>query len=182
MTSGPENAAAARAVAAMTDRSDQPLKSAVPDDFVAVMGYRPEIRADAAGQEHLIKPSGSCSSPIGDAWSIFKAACQSHDLGYDLLRYAAVRGGELGPWARRAIDDQLARDMRSHCAVSGGAKCGPLVVSADAGVRFNSWRQGHGVPVRENGVAYGVAAALIVLALVVPLRRDRWMRLLGVLR
>lgn len=115
VTSGPENQAAAHAVAVATGRADGTGADLVPPDFAEVMGYTPELVLDGVGVR-VIDPAGNCSSPAGSAGYDFDRACRFHDYGYDLLRYAADRGGELGPWARMAIDDQFGVDLRAHCA------------------------------------------------------------------
>lgn len=177
-----ENPAAARAVSALTGVSatsvpaGAPISDVIPADFAAVMGYQPKLITDASGSARWVKPAGTCSSPF-EVWKRFETACQTHDLGYDLLRYAAVTGGELGPWARKAIDHRLVDDMQARCAESGSATCGVLAATGDAVVRINSWRQGWGVPASEDGTPYVVAVAVIVAAFVVPLRRARWAEL-----
>jgi hypothetical protein len=119
--------------------------------FRAVMGYRP-APARLAGDPALraVKPSGACSSPLGATTFHFGLACKAHDLGYDLLRFAARTGQPLGPEARRRLDDQLERDLRAQCAASGrGARrsaCDALAGVYADGARLNSWRQRYGTP------------------------------------
>ncbi|MFC5141353.1 hypothetical protein ACFPK1_24155 [Actinomycetospora rhizophila] len=141
---GPEDAATARAVAALTgpDRTAVPLPPSFPADPRA--DHRPVV---VAGK--LLDPRGSCSSPVALP-AAFDDACRAHDLGYDLLRHAAARGGPLGPWARRAIDAQLARDLAAACG-GEGPRCRLLAGVADVAVAVNSWRQGWSVPVVEHG-------------------------------
>lgn len=137
---GPEDAPTARAVAALT--GPDPTAVPLPASFRA--DHRPVV---VAGR--LIDPQGSCSSPI-DLPEAFDDACRAHDLGYDLLRHAAAQGGPLGSWARRAVDDQLARDLSAACA-GRGHRCHLLAGLADLAVTANSWRQGWSVPVVEHG-------------------------------
>lgn len=144
---GPEDVAAARAVAVLTGpgRAD----AQVPADFVDELGYRPA--RSATGPEN---PTGGCSAPISLP-AAFTEACRAHDLGYDLLRYAARHGAPLGAWAREAVDAQLARDLETACdARSAGAGCHLWAELADVVVGVNSWRQGQGVPVVESAVPY----------------------------
>ncbi|GAA4908315.1 hypothetical protein EV188_101976 [Actinomycetospora succinea] len=137
---GPEDAESARAVAELTGPDRTAV--AIPASFAA--GDRPVV---VGGK--LLDPRGSCSSPV-DLPASFDDACRAHDLGYDLLRHAAAQGGPLGPWARRAIDEQLARDLSAACE-TGPARCHVLAGVADLVVAVNSWRQGWSVPVVEHG-------------------------------
>lgn len=151
---GPEDVAAAHAVAVLTGPGR--MGTQVPADFVDELGYRPS--ESATGPEN---PTGGCSAPI-DLPAAFVDACRAHDLGYDLLRYAARRGAPLGAWAREAVDAEFARDLASSCdAPSAAPGCHLLAGLADAVVGINSWRQGEGVPVVESAVPY--VATVIVL-------------------
>lgn len=183
MTNGPESRAVAEAVDALTHAgvtsgsgpaatNTKSLTEIIPADFADVMGYQPKSVATENGHEMLIKPSGDCSAPGPDhLWASFESACQTHDLGYDLLRYAAQAGGELGPWARSAIDDQFSATVHSQCDEPAGREdlgCHALAGIATTAVSLNSWRQGDGVPVSEDGAPYAAAAAVIFLALAGP--------------
>ena len=167
-TSGPKSRAAAHAVAVVSGLADGDSATAIPVDFPDVMGYQPvEMRTPDGAL--VIKPTGDCSSAFGATTFDFDLACKQHDLGYDLLRYAARTGGELGPWARRAIDDQLAVAMDEQCAASdGGPGCRAAAWISSHAVQANSWRQGQGVPVSEQGAPYAVAGGLIVAAVAGP--------------
>lgn len=174
--SAPENPAAAHAVAVLTGPppSDAAaLAAAIPADFAAVSGYDPVAVADPVavpgsvavtgpdGSVRLVDPAGGCSW-LGDTAYDFGSACRAHDLGYDLLRYATAKGGELGPWARRAVDDRFAADLRDRCAaVEGGRSCAALARVTAGAVGFNSWRQGYGNPGDEAVWPYLVSAVLI---------------------
>jgi hypothetical protein len=142
---GPEDPESARAVADLTgpDRAGTRL----PASFLAAADQRPVV---VGGM--LLDPGGSCSSPIALP-PAFDDACRAHDLGYDLLRHAAARGGTLGSWAREALDDRLARDLGAACDTTGGdpRRCRLLAGVADVVVSVNSWRQGWSVPVVEHG-------------------------------
>ncbi|WP_116951487.1 hypothetical protein [Jiangella endophytica] len=173
----PENEPAAHAVAVLTARpggsggaggAGGDLAAGLPADFAEVMGYRPVPVTDPDGSAHLIDPDGGCSW-LGDTTYAFGRACRSHDLGYDLLRYATAKGGELGPWARRAIDGRFAADLRERCAeTDGGAGCAALARVTTGAVGFNSWRQGFGNPGAEPVWPYLVSGVLILGAAAGP--------------
>ena len=168
-TTGPESRAAAHAVAVVSGLADGDPATAIPADFQDVMGYEPVETTAPNGAPMHVKPSGGCSSAFGATTFDFDLACKQHDLGYDLLRYAARTGGELGPWARRAIDDQLAAAMDEQCAASNGEPaCRAVAWISNRAVQANSWRQGQGVPVSEQGAPYAVAGVLIVAAVAGP--------------
>ncbi|TDD71555.1 hypothetical protein E1262_05215 [Jiangella aurantiaca] len=199
--SAPENERAAHAVAVLTGGSGVPagvgasggvgtlgragasggeVAAVLPADLAAVVGYEPLVVTDPDGSVHVTDPDGGCSW-LGDTTYGFDRACRSHDLGYDLLRYATAKGGELGPWARRAIDERFAADLRSRCAeVDGGAACSALARLTTSAVGFNSWRQGYGNPGSEAVWPYLVSAVLIAGAAAGPsiaVRcRQRWSR------
>lgn len=137
------NAVAAPAVRALT--SDSAL--ALPQGFEAARGYRPETVRLPSGSLVSVAPGGGCSSPIGGSEFGFTDACREHDLGYDLLRYAAADGEPLGPWARRAVDAEFARQLRSQCHGLGCRLTAEMYIGV---VKFNSWRQGYGVPRAET--------------------------------
>ena len=120
-------------------------------------------------------------------------AAEQHDLGYDLLRHAAVVGHPLPGSARRAIDDQLETTMRASCSVGGHPtpstaarlRCTAWAEVAMAAVRSNSWRQGWSVPghesvasIAEGSGAVGTAGAASVLLVggAGPTRRRRTVR------
>lgn len=78
--------------------------------------YTPELRLTKAGLR-AADPKGSCSSKVwlfgpGDTGRSFNFsdACDTHDYGYDLLRFF-----DIGGQARRDVDNQLARDMNADC-------------------------------------------------------------------
>ncbi|WP_245552317.1 alpha/beta-hydrolase family protein [Nocardia aobensis] len=141
----PESTAAADAVRALT--GDRPALAVIPADFAATQGYRP---MQLAGMP--VDPSGECSSPI-PLPAEFDTACKAHDLGYDLLRYAEVRGHPLGPWARRAIDNALETRMFAACDSRGDllarTRCTTMATIATAAVDLNSRRQNYAAPMPE---------------------------------
>jgi hypothetical protein len=97
---------------------------------------------------------------------LFEPACRTHDLGYDLLRFASDSGGELGPGARRALDRNLTRDLRAACATEPDAVPGCAVAAevASVAVRVNSWRQQYRAPSPESPlpILLSVGAAVAV--------------------
>jgi hypothetical protein len=140
---GHSNAVVTPAVQALTSDSELVL----PHGFEAARGYRPEVVRLPSGTLVPVAPEGGCSSPIGGSEFNFTDACREHDLGYDLLRYAAADGESLGPWARQAVDAEFARQLRSQCH---GLGCRAMAEVYIGVVRFNSWRQGYGVPRAET--------------------------------
>ena len=74
----------------------------------------------------------------------FTVACDTHDLGYDLLRFFRIGGG-----ARAAVDRLFGSDMRYDCSTRSWLFKGNCYVAAgiySVGVRANSAREGYGVP------------------------------------
>ncbi|RVW04707.1 hypothetical protein [Rhodococcus spongiicola] len=156
-----ESSTAARAVQHLTSPASASDSTAVPADFTALLGYQPK-EVDGV----MVNPHGACSSPV-PLPAEFDTACKAHDLGYDLLRYAHLTGGELGPWARNALDAQLDRRMHAACDTRerDRASCFALANIATTAVSVNSRRQGYGVPIDEPWIRYGLAGALGVLGL-----------------
>lgn len=166
---GPENAAAAHAVAVLTGIEDGPAEEAVPADFAEVRGYQPQIVTEPDGEVRVLRPDGDCSTAFGVTKYNFTNACLTHDYGYELLRYAQEQGGELGPWARVAIDDLLGVDLHRRCdIVDGGGGCEALASLGVGVVKANSWRQGQGTPTAEVSGPYVASAILVLAAIVVP--------------
>ncbi|MEU4314910.1 hypothetical protein [Nocardia sp. NPDC024068] len=165
---------AAAAVRALTSPG---AAAVIPADFPAVAGYLPE-RVDGL----LVAPHGSCSSPV-PLPAEFETACKSHDLGYDLLRYADRTGHPLGPWARRELDRTLADRMRTVCThrvqAAARLRCAGMAEVAAAAVGINSMRQSYGVPVVERlsftagGDRLPQMAGLLLAALVAALFTSR---------
>lgn len=150
------------AVAALTSRSAETAAGTVPTDFVADLGYVPRLEG-----QRLVNPTGSCSSPV-PLPAEFEGPCRQHDLGYDLLRHAAHKGGALPTAARQHLDAQLVDSARASCAVRQGISRGWCSAWADiAGffVRVNSVRQHDSAPLPEDAVsraAMGVGALTLV--------------------
>lgn len=167
-----EQSPAARAVRALVTGSAEQALAAVPEDFAAVRGYTPVIR-----DGHLVRPDGDCSSPL-PLPPEFEPACQQHDYGYDLLRYADQAGQPLGRWARGALDDQFSEYLRHLCnGDRAGAACRRMGVVAATGVEINSLRQGDGVPeesvLTNAALATSAVGTLGLAGAVVPGRRQR---------
>ncbi|WP_144127765.1 phospholipase A2 [Catellatospora sichuanensis] len=139
--------------------------SAVPEDFPQVMNYTPGTARLADGSLRVINPNGSCSVPGEGRPFDFAVACQAHDFGYDMLRYAQRRGAPLDPAARADIDLLLDHDLRLQCAAdSTPASCDATVALFAAGVGFNSWRQVSGPPVDTSGLPRTAGLVLLALA------------------
>src|SRR6266536_6705159 len=87
----------------------------LPPGFGRLMGYRPvAARLHGSPWPRLVKPAGSCSSPLGQAPFGFGVVCKAHDFGYDLLRFATRSGKGAGvPAARRLIDGQFDHDLHA---------------------------------------------------------------------
>ncbi|CRK54103.1 conserved exported hypothetical protein [Rhodococcus sp. RD6.2] len=167
-----ETGPAATTISALTSGGPAAAAATLPTDFAEVTGYRPVLRDGM-----LVKPNGDCSSPVPLPRE-FDTACQGHDLGYDLLRYADRSGERLGPWARRALDLQLDERLHAACATRPDdvtrASCGVVASTAAAAVDTNSWRQQYAAPRPEPVAAYAAAGAgILLLAAAVVAQRGR---------
>ncbi|ALG86637.1 hypothetical protein [Gordonia phthalatica] len=134
--------AAERTIAALVGEHPRDALTALPADFEARFGYRPVV---VDGRP--LNPRGDCSSPV-PLPDRFTDACRAHDLGYDLLRYAAAVGRPAGSWARTALDARLIDDMHAVC---DDLVCDAAAEAARVGLAMNTWRQRSGPPVRESG-------------------------------
>ncbi len=82
-----------------------------PEGFAATMGYEPVLKDTPYGWRYT-KPDwagGFCSPPLtdhGPSWD-FQTACQTHDYGYDLVRF--------GVGDRADADTLLYEDMMRTC-------------------------------------------------------------------
>ncbi|MEC3915177.1 hypothetical protein [Nocardia sp. CDC160] len=141
----PENGAARNGI--LESVAAQPDPATIPEDFATTAGYRPVVEAGM-----LLNPNGNCSSPV-PLPAEFDLACKSHDLGYDLLRYAAAHGQPLGPWARQTVDAALERRMHAACDARENpvsrAQCQVMASIAATAVDLNSIRQDYGDPIYE---------------------------------
>ncbi|MTE13078.1 hypothetical protein [Nocardia aurantiaca] len=187
----PENLAARTGI--LESVAAHPDPAAIPADFVSISGYRPVVEAGL-----LINPNGDCSSPV-PLPTEFDLACKSHDLGYDLLRYAAAHGRPLGPWARQTVDAALERRMHAACDARvnpvSRAQCQVMASVATTAVDLNSLRQDYGNPIYEpffehagdspspialalSGIGLAVGSACVSTVLV---RRNRARRITSAL-
>lgn len=96
-----------------------------PAGFAEAMGYEPVLVRTSHGWRYT-KPAwahGNCSGPVEDTgpfWD-FTAACQTHDYGYDLVRF--------GVGDRAHADELLHKDMAISCqgrGLPGTAACGAM--------------------------------------------------------
>lgn len=167
-----EDPGARAAVLAHFTATAAPTAAAAPAGFGALFDYLPERAGDL-----WFKPSGGCSSPV-PLPAEFTGACREHDLGYDLLRYARSQGGELGAWARQAVDARFEARMLAVCGQRPpGGPQGSCVVAAEVAataVRANSWRQRDLTPVGEPwlvaALLVGAGCAVAVGSAVAPAR------------
>ncbi|WP_141216539.1 hypothetical protein [Rhodococcus sp. 14-2483-1-1] len=147
---------------------------AIPVDFASVMGYRP-IVLDAMAEN----PHGDCSSPV-PLPSEFEPSCKAHDLGYDLLRYAAATGKTVDPHWRRAIDGQLESRLHAACTErtddESRRACDAAASVAAAAVDMNSWRQSFGIPVAEPALPIALGGAAFALMTLSALLTGRYVR------
>lgn len=130
----------------------------VPGDLAVELGYEP-----VAAGGRLIKPSGSCSTPVSLGPDVFEEVCRTHDLGYDLLRNAEEHGERLGSWARFALDRRLYMDLLSTCETVG---CRTAATAYYTAVTTNSIRQGYGSPTDEPPTPW-VGVGLLVICFAV---------------
>ncbi|MFD2399373.1 phospholipase A2 [Prauserella oleivorans] len=130
------------------------------------------------GTVRAVHVDGGCSTPWGDddtRWD-FGTACRSHDLGYDLLRYAEKKGHPLGPEVREALDDRLSADMHAACAHNpqdSASACEAVASVYSAGLVVNSWHQRWGPPVGEPIVP--MLAGVAVIGFLLSFRLKGWL-------
>lgn len=133
----------------------------VPTSFDSNLGYRPVAEAGT-----LVDPNGGCSTPGRIGPASFDTACRTHDLGYDVLRFAEVDGDRLGAWARFDLDLRLYADMLEPCET---VRCQATAAAYYTAVTANSIRQGYKAPTEEPTVPWlGVGLIVLGLALIPP--------------
>ena len=133
----------------------------VPTSFDSNLGYRPVAEAGT-----LVDPNGGCSTPGRISPASFDTACRTHDLGYDVLRFAEVDGDRLGAWARFDLDLRLYADMLEPCET---VRCQATAAAYYTAVTANSIRQGYKAPTEEPTVPWlGVGLIVLGLALIPP--------------
>jgi hypothetical protein len=126
----------------------------LPADFTSVTGVKPGALSARDGTVRAVHTDGGCSTPWGDdnTKRDYSVPCKAHDLGYDLLRYAATKGSPLAPEVRAALDDRLSKDMHAICGLNPMNSAGTCQVVASlysAGLVVNSWHQRWGPPVGD---------------------------------
>lgn len=175
------DSAASQAVAVLADPARSGRDLALPADFAAVMGYDAAEEAGPGGRPVAVRSDATCSSPFGGTRYGFDQACRVHDLGYDVLRYAATTGEPLGEWARRALDAAFGARMRAHCDAFSDVLerwgCRATAAVYEGAVVMNSWRQGFAAPVTDPLWAVLAPVGAMLLLVTVGLRRRlrRWL-------
>jgi hypothetical protein len=127
-----------------------PVTATLPS-FGPVMGYAPAaVRLAGSDLPRWVKPSGACSSPLGQTPFGFGAVCQAHDFGYDLLRYADRTGAPAPPGARRLLDSRFDHDLHAHCAATrhglGRLACDGFAALYAGATKLGSRVQRYGTP------------------------------------
>ena len=113
----------------------------LPPGFTDEMGYAPSHFSGT-----LVHPRGGCSTPGGFGPDRFTRACQVHDLGYDVLRYAELDGARLGAKARLVLDWHLYDELLHSCE---SPTCSVTATVYYTAVSLNSVRQGFKAPHEE---------------------------------
>src|SRR5262245_50479536 len=145
-----------------------PIKD-LPKDFRKVSGREPVHMKAPDGTVRAVHPDGGCSSPWGATRWDYSVGCKAHDLGYDLLRYAELKGQPLAPALRERLDDRLSQDMHAQCRYNPRGSAGACEVVADiytAGLIVNSWHQRWGPPRNEPVGPWSVAMIVIMVLIV----------------
>ena len=150
---------AARLVGSLTE--ERATLASVPTSFDSNLGYQPVAVAG-----NLVNPNGGCSTPGRIGPESFDTACRTHDLGYDVLRFAEAEGDRLGAGARFNLDLLLYADMLETCET---VKCQATATAYYTAVTANSIRQGYKAPTEEPTVPWlGVGLIVLGLALILP--------------
>ncbi|GAA3816512.1 phospholipase A2 [Amycolatopsis tucumanensis] len=147
--------AAQQAIEALVHPGQQATALALlPADFTQVTGVVPGQMQARDGTVRAVHVDGGCSTPWGDdntKWD-YAVPCKAHDLGYDLLRYAAAVGHPLGQDVREALDQRLSDDMHAACVINpmdSPRTCRVVASLYSAGLVVNSWHQRWGPPVGD---------------------------------
>ncbi|MGX7827249.1 phospholipase [Actinokineospora sp. 24-640] len=146
----------------------------LPADFAEVTGALHALAGAPDGTVRVVHVGGGCSAPWGDTatrWD-FSVGCQAHDLGYDLLRYAAATGAPLDAERRRALDARLSADMHAQCVLNPRDSAGLCRIVASlftVGLVVNSWHQSWGPPAAEPVGVWAVVLVMVVVLLAVRL-------------
>lgn len=170
-----ERSAVTDAVDALLDpRPDRDPTLLLPPDFTAVTGASYELATAPDGTLRAVHVGGGCSAPWGDTatrWD-FATGCMAHDLGYDLLRYAAATGSPVDAERRRALDERLSTDMHAQCELNPRDSAGLCRVVASlftVGLVVNSWHQSWGPPASEPMGVWAFVLVMVVVLLAVRL-------------
>jgi hypothetical protein len=142
----------------------------LPPDFTEVSGREPVHMRAPDGTRRAVHPGGGCSSPWGDTRWDYSVGCKAHDLGYDMLRYAARKGQPLSPELRERLDDRLSMDMHAQCRLNprgSPAFCEVVASLYTVGLIVNSWHQRWGAPQNEPVGPWSVAMIVIMLLIAV---------------
>src|SRR4051812_25714938 len=142
----------------------------LPADFTEVSGRAPVHMRAPDGTLRAVHPGGGCSSPWGDTRWDYSVGCKAHDLGYDMLRYAARKGQPLAPSLRERLDDRLSADMHAQCRYNprgSPAFCEVVASLYTVGLVVNSWHQRWGPPQTEPVGPWSVAMVVIMLLVAV---------------
>jgi hypothetical protein len=176
--------AAGRAVAVLADPQRSGRDLVLPTGFPSVMGYLPAEESGPGGLALAVRTDATCSSPFGGTRYGFDQACRVHDLGYDLLRYAAKTGQPLGSSARKALDAAFGERMRERCRTAfdglDRVSCVFVAGTYEGAVVANSWRQGFAAPRPDPlwaALAPGGAVLMLGLAGLATRVRPRLRRL-----
>ncbi|WP_208297582.1 phospholipase A2 [Actinophytocola oryzae] len=171
--SRPPTGDVAKAERAIEDQLDprsgrDPIRD-LPKDFTKISGREPVHMRAPDGTVRAVHPGGGCSSPWGATRWDYSVGCKAHDLGYDLLRYAAAKGQPLSPDMRERLDDRLSQDMHAQCHYNprGSAKACEVVADIyTAGLVVNSWHQRWGPPRNEPVGPWSIAMIVIMVLIV----------------
>ncbi len=140
--------------------------ASVPASFDSALGYQPVATAG-----NLVDPEGGCSTPGGIGPESFDTACRTHDLGYDVLRFAEAEGDRLGAWARFELDLFLYTGTLETCETF---RCRATATAYYTAVTANSIRQGYKAPTKEPTLPWlGVVLIVLGLALIPPVGSRR---------
>ena len=150
-----------------------------PADFAEVMGYQPYL-IQTPGGPRMQDPHGYASSPggIGPVEDFDKQA-KTHDYGYDILRYYAKKGAELGPDARKAADQMFRDDLFTHANGKDGfgerwkaRTWAQIFASAVELVNANPYGNGVAIFTRDGGAArqfqFDVQAGMVGVNVPIP--------------
>ncbi len=146
-----------------------PLRD-LPADFTDGSENAPVHVRAPDGTMRAVHPGGGCSSPWGDTRWDYSVGCKAHDLGYDMLRYAARKGQPLDPALRERLDDRLSQDMHAQCRLNprgSPAFCEVVASLYTVGLVVNSWHQRWGPPQNEPVGPWSVAMVVIMLLIAV---------------